>query len=272
MSDAEAMVAGRLRARVSLKVAGQRWRLARMRLRCERAALARVGRKRTRPRGRILSYHSTGTPEWGVNDVSPAAFRRQVEAALRLGYSFVPAAAIGSNGGRPTDLAITFDDGLRSITAVTPFLRERAIPFTLFVVPGWIDRRSGEGLFLGWDELEGLLSAGGAEIGSHSLGHRNFSTLTASERMEELVAPRETIRARLGVEADSFAIPWGRARDWDAGCTTLAQEAGYRLVFAQSEDQRPAGTVGRSFVTRFDDLVVMRGILEGRFDRWEEWY
>ena len=60
---------------------------------------------------------------WGVNDVSPAQFRRQIELALREGYRFVAASEIGRTGGSPRDLAITFDDGLKStLTIAAPIL------------------------------------------------------------------------------------------------------------------------------------------------------
>src|SRR3954466_14453274 len=82
------------------------------RLCCERYALSTVGRRVSRAGGRILCYHSLGQKEWGVNDVSPRRFQRHLELALNAGYRFVPANEIAATGGRPNELAITFDDGL----------------------------------------------------------------------------------------------------------------------------------------------------------------
>ena len=73
--------------------------LAAARLYAERSLLSVRGDARARPTGRILCYHSVGTPAWGVNDVSPARFRRQLESALRRGYRFVPAREIALTGG-----------------------------------------------------------------------------------------------------------------------------------------------------------------------------
>ena len=50
--------------------------------------------QRKRYIGRILCYHSVGQEEWGINDVTPAQFRRHIELALNAGYRFVPASEI----------------------------------------------------------------------------------------------------------------------------------------------------------------------------------
>ena len=42
-------------------------------------------------------------------------------------------------------------------------------------------------------------------------------------------------------------------------------------MFAQAEETRPAETVARTFVTRWDGDRVFRAALGGAFDRWEEW-
>ena len=78
----------------------RRAQLAALRMRCERTLLAGLGRNRARTRGRILCYHSVGTPQWGVNDVSPTQFRRHLELALAAGYRFVRAEEIAHSGGR----------------------------------------------------------------------------------------------------------------------------------------------------------------------------
>jgi peptidoglycan/xylan/chitin deacetylase (PgdA/CDA1 family) len=251
------------------KVRDQRWLAARLRLRAERESLSRFGKRRPRMRGRILAYHGTGTPEWGVNDVSADDFKQQVEHALSLGYRFEPAEEIARGNGGPFSLAITFDDGLRSILAVTGWLAERHLPFTVFVVTEWAGEPAD--LFLSWDEL-GELAAAGASIGSHSLSHRNFRSLSATERRDDLQRSRYEIEKRLGHAPEGFAIPFGRRRDWDMECTELARIAGYESVYAQAESRRPRGTVGRSFVTRYDRPRQFQALLEGRFDHWEEWF
>jgi peptidoglycan/xylan/chitin deacetylase (PgdA/CDA1 family) len=240
----------------------------------ERQLLALSHRGAASRRARILCYHSVGTPGWGVNDVSPARFRYQVESALEAGFQFVSAAAIASGGGEDGQLAITFDDGLRSVALnAAPVLAEYAIPWSLFVVTDWADGRHpfGEDLLLGWNDIVRVAESG-ATIGSHSVTHPDFRRLDESAIEHELQVSRRTIEARTGLNPTSFAIPFGQHNNWPASANRAARQAGYRHVYAQSEARRPAGTIPRTFVTRFDDSRLFRAALQGAFDSWEEWF
>jgi len=239
---------------------------------CERTALAALHAPAAASQGRILCYHSVGTPEWGVNDVSPARFRLQIETALKAGYRFAPALELARTGGQPNELAITFDDGLVSVAAnAAPILAEYAIPWTLFIVTGWADNRHawGDGVLLGWHEIERL--AADATIGSHSVTHPDFGRISTEMACEELHESRAMIQSRLGLIPNEFAIPLGQSGNWTPEAALSARAAGYDVVYAQSMNRRAPGTVGRTMVTRFDGKQIFRAALAGAFDDWEEW-
>lgn len=251
----------------------RRERVAAARMCCERTVMARLSFAQPGQRSRILCYHSVGTPEWGVNDVSPARFRRHIELALESGYRFVPADVIARTGGGPNALAITFDDGLKSVaTNAAPILAEYGVPWTVFVVSDWSEGRHafGDNLILTWDDVIQIASDG-ASIGSHSVTHPNFAGLDAPAMCGELYESRRLIKARTGLDPTAFAIPFGQSNNWPSAAATAAAEAGYEVVYAQSEQRRPPGTIPRTFVTRFDADTIFRAVLKGRFDGWEEW-
>lgn len=257
--------------RVLRRAGVTRRRAANLRMCCERPLLATKNRGRSR-RSRILCYHSVGTPEWGVNDVSPRRFARQAELALADGWRFVPATELATDPGEGK-LAVTFDDGIASVLHnAAPILREYRIPWTMFAVTGWTDgdHEWGPGTVLGWRDLE-RLAGDGVEIGSHSVSHPDFGRLDPVRAADELGASRRTIEDRIGVPVTSFAIPFGQSGNWTAAAQAAATDAGYTAIFAQSEVRRPAGTVARTFITRFDGDRVFRAALGGAFDRWEEW-
>src|SRR5256885_17019337 len=197
-------------------------------MRGEREILARVTHGRPAQRSRILCYHGVGTPSWGVNDLSPTRLAEQLELALGLGYRFV-GLDDAIQAGTPRSLAITFDDGLKSVaTNAAPILRALGVPFTVFVVSEWAEGRHsfGDGVMMGWGELQRLVEAG-ASIGSHSASHPNFSRISRAEMARQLKDSKETIAARLGVTPVAFAIPFGRSSDWTADAADAAAAAGY---------------------------------------------
>jgi peptidoglycan/xylan/chitin deacetylase (PgdA/CDA1 family) len=251
----------------------ERRHVAPVRMCCERHLLATFGRARKRWVGRILCYHTIGQPEWGVNDVTPEQFRRHIELALGAGFRFAPASEIARGGGDAKTLAITFDDGMKSVlTHAAPILKEYALPWSFFPVTDWCDGRADwlKDTVMSWGDVEALLSQG-AELGSHSVTHPDFSKVDLAGTTDELGNSRETIRKRLGFAPESFAIPFGQSGNWSAPAQKAARDAGYDIVYAQAEETRTPGTVARTFVTRFDGDRIFKALLAGKYDAWEEW-
>lgn len=259
----------------ALKLAGiTRARIAPMRMCCERNIIAALGQARKRYIGRILCYHTVGQSEWGVSDVTPAQFRRQLERALDAGFNFVPASEIVRTGGGPKDLAITFDDGLKSVlTNAAPILKDLGLPWMFFPVSEWSDGRHTmpDDFVLSWRDIETLLAAG-AEMGSHSATHPQFNCIGASQMVDELAGSRELFANRLGFAPETFAIPFGQSGNWTEDARKLARDAGYSTIYAQAEETRPTDTVARTFVTKYDGDFIFDALLKGKFDSWEEWF
>ena len=101
--------------------------------------------------------------------------------------------------------------------------------------------------------------------------HPNFARLTADAVAGELYGSRAQFRDRLGLELGEFAIPHGGSRHWPAGASAMARQAGYALVYAESEDRRPEDTIGRTMISGWDPDWSFRAALQGAYDRWEEW-
>lgn len=269
------MSAFRSHARLALgRVGITRPRLASAWMCCQRQAMTRSPHPLPPRRGgRILAYHAVGQSEWGFNDLSPARFRRQLESALDARYRFVTARHIALTGGAPDELAITFDDGLKSVCATAaPILQEMRIPFTVFAVSRWADGTHPYAEFaMNWRDLEAV-AKNGAQIGSHSATHPNFARITPEIATGELVESRETILKQLGIDVVEFAIPFGQQGDWNSTAQQLAQCAGYEVIYSQAETTAFPGTISRTKITKWDNRRVFIAALEGRFDAWEERY
>jgi peptidoglycan/xylan/chitin deacetylase (PgdA/CDA1 family) len=244
----------------------ERWTLAA----AQRAAGSSGGTRR----GRILTYHGIGTPEYGANDLRPRDFERHLQIAADDGWSFTTPAGVLAEPDKP-QLALTFDDGLSSVlTTALPVLRHHGIPATAFVISGWADGQIPDDwrrVALDWQGVSAL-QQGGMTVASHSVTHPDFGKLAPADARRELEVSRERLQQVLGIETTEFAIPLGQSRNWTPAAAQAAAEAGYTTVYAQANTTRPAGTVARTFITKIDRPVLFRAALAGAFDTWEEWY
>ena len=171
----------------------------------------------------VLCYHAVQEAPVTALDVSESALRKQLELLLAKGYcGSTFAAAVGGAVGART-LAVTFDDGHRSVLErAFPLLSELGMPATVFVPTSLV----GQPGALSWDELRELARAGW-EIGSHTVSHAMLTQASEDELANELRESRESIERELDQPCHSLAYPYGEA---DARVIAAAEAAGYRAA------------------------------------------
>jgi peptidoglycan/xylan/chitin deacetylase (PgdA/CDA1 family) len=189
----------------------------------------------------VLSYHAVSERWPAALSVTPDRFESQLRTLVERGYAGATFGdAIAARPARSKTVAVTFDDGYRSVLSLArPILRELGLPATVFVPtdfvgsgrpmswPG-IDRWLGgehepELVPLSWEEL-GELRAAGWEIGSHTCTHPHLTRLADDALAEELGRSRERCEEMLGAPCRSLAYPYG---DHDDRVVEAARAAGY---------------------------------------------
>jgi peptidoglycan/xylan/chitin deacetylase (PgdA/CDA1 family) len=186
----------------------------------------------------ILTYHSvdeTGS----VISIDERSFRRHISWLAERHVRVVPLEEITSVSADEDAVAITFDDGLASFGRVAaPLLVEHGFPVTLFVVTDAVGSsnvwrgRQDPGIpvqpLLDWDQL-GALREAGIQLGAHTCTHPRLNTLDGDALEREIVASKQRLARELGVDAKTFAYPYGAvnpeardvvARTFHYGCTT----------------------------------------------------
>jgi biofilm PGA synthesis lipoprotein PgaB len=193
--------------------------------------------------GVIFMYHhvANGTP--ASTSIAPEVFAEQMSFLEREGFEVVPLIdlleALADGRALPPDsVAITFDDGYRSVlTEALPLLESRGWPFTVFVNTDAID--AGYGGYLSWDELR-TLAQRGASIGNHSVSHshlvRRLEGETAAGWRRRVADEVEAATARLETEVGAalipaFAYPYG---EYTAEIKTIVEAAGLYGLGQQS--------------------------------------
>jgi peptidoglycan/xylan/chitin deacetylase (PgdA/CDA1 family) len=188
----------------------------------------------------VLAYHAL-SPAWpAALSIPPQRFEEQLRILAERGYESVTfgEAVAGRRGGKL--VAITFDDGFRSvIDRALPILTRFGFVATAFVPTAYIGRPEPNdwpnvnrwigGSYepelepMGWPDLAALADAGW-EIGSHTCTHPDLTSLDDQELGEELVTSRRHCERELGVACHSIAYPYGAV---DARVTAAAARAGY---------------------------------------------
>jgi peptidoglycan/xylan/chitin deacetylase (PgdA/CDA1 family) len=194
-----------------------------------------------------LCYHAVSSTWPAALAVTPAQFEYQLEWLAAHGYRGVTFRELVSRPGPGRLLAVTFDDGFRSVMSrALPILERLRWPATIFVPtpfmdgapmlrwPGidhWYDSvHCNELAALSWGDLREL-AAHGWEIGSHTLSHPRLSRLGEEALEEELRLSRIACEERLGMPCASVAYPYG---DVDERVVAAAGSAGYQAGAALS--------------------------------------
>jgi peptidoglycan/xylan/chitin deacetylase (PgdA/CDA1 family) len=222
----------------------------------------------------VLCYHAV-SPEWDAPlSVTPAAFDAQLSYLSRRGYRAVTVSEALGNPSPGRQVAITFDDGYRSvIECAKPILDRHGMVATLYVPtdyigterpmswPGidmWIGGPSEQELVpISWDEAAALRDAGW-EIGAHTCSHPHLPELDDDTLRDELERSRRVCEERLGKPCESLAYPFG---EFDRRVMAMARACGYANSVALGSDGGKVETAyrwPRAGVYNADDLRIFK--------------
>ena len=202
---------------------------------------------------------AAGLEERGTIDLN--AFLHQLRWLRRLGVRFIPMSDLwawleGKKKIPKRSAVLTFDDGLISIAEyVFPYLKQQAIPITIFVVAGLIGSESRfstkaaspKRRHLDLAHLKMLLDTGLVEIGAHGYHHVNLTQADSETLRRELQHAKVLLEKSLGIAVPYFAYPWGNTTE---AATQLLKEAGYRLAFTTRNKKLTSKNVDRLHIPR----------------------
>lgn len=165
----------------------------------------------------VLTFHAVDD-SGSVLSFPPEGLRRLLRGLRASGHAVVPLVELLERPEAPDRVAITFDDGMRSVfERALPVLREEGATASLFLTTGAVGEDNGwpgqpSGIprmpMLSWDEVEALHEAGWA-VEAHSVSHPDLRALGDTELDAELEQGAEEIARRLGRRPRAFAYPYG---------------------------------------------------------------
>ena len=164
---------------------------------------------------RILIYHQVGLGRGLQMEVEREDFEWQLDWLLanREIVGLETAIRRWNEPGSERLVVLTFDDGYRdTFTTAFPLLKQRAIPFVLYIATGMIDapaRPTDAPPSLGWGEIEAMMDGGLVTVGAHTHTHRDLRRAEQDEIWWELETADSGLAQRLGIRVRHFAYPWG---------------------------------------------------------------
>jgi peptidoglycan/xylan/chitin deacetylase (PgdA/CDA1 family) len=194
-----------------------------------------------------LAYHAVGPAPAGTplpaTFVPDAEFERQMDYLARH-RKVVPLSELDRDpDGGATQVAITFDDGYRSILErAAPILERYGFSATVFVPTAWLgDRNRWDGedlaeldLMTGAELVE--LASRGFEIASHGHRHIDMAAQSIEAVREDVEASVARIEELLGRRPRHLSYPYGRSSQ---AARDVVRDCGFAEAFALEWEDRP---------------------------------
>lgn len=190
----------------------------------------------------VLCYHAVSDDWPAALSVTPTRFAAQLEHLVGRGYVGVTFSETALGEASRKTVAVTFDDGYRSvIDRARPIMDRLQLPGTVFVATDWmgdepmrwpgIDQWMGgeherELTPMSWEQARSLVDSGW-EIGSHTRSHPRLPQLDDERLADELAGSRSACERELGVRCQSLSYPYG---DHDARVIAATEAAGYTIA------------------------------------------
>ncbi|OFW06451.1 MAG: hypothetical protein A3I61_20080 [Acidobacteria bacterium RIFCSPLOWO2_02_FULL_68_18] len=232
---------------------------------------------------RVLLYHAIDDPH-PADCLSLRVSRRQFldqMAVLRDdAYAVVPLDAVfhpqPDNGRLP--VAITFDDGYRTVAWAAAVLKDFGFPATFFVVPRFLDGVQSpaayweEWAYLTWGDLAALADHHEFAVGAHSTTHLDLRRCADARLAWEISEAKLLLERRIGRAVTSFSYPFGRH---DRRVRRAVERAGYELActsrYGLNRSPGSRYAVHRTEVAGRDSLRDFHWKLRGKYDWLAHW-
>ena len=133
---------------------------------------------------------------------------------------------------------ICFDDGDESIyKEAFPYLKEKRIPFTIFIIAGQVGNQDFNNLKLcTWEQLREMKNSGLVSFGAHTYDMHYLEDNKAIFLYKDMYNPfyrdikksKKVIEDNLGIEVTTMAYPFGNT---NSKVSQLVQKAGFQEAF-----------------------------------------
>ena len=160
----------------------------------------------------VFVYHRFGENNYPSTNIKMSQFKKHLEELTKNNYNVVSTGeivdALINNKDLPEKtVALTIDDAFFSIyKRAWPLLKEKKLPFTIFVSTGPLKSNSKN--YMNWEQIKEMDSHG-VTIGHHTRNHLHLVTKEKEKIISEIEEANNDFLKNLGYVPDIFAYPYG---------------------------------------------------------------
>ena len=214
----------------------------------------------------ILAYHKiTNKIGWGINNVPVRFFYRQMHYLHENGFRTVSVNDFLSGGiaehAYRKKVVLTFDDADVSVYEnAFPIMQKFGFTGTLFVITDFVGKKDmwdanpvgRHSSQMDWLQIKELV-ANGWTVGSHSISHRDLTSLTTTELYGELKGSKEILEKELNIGIKTISYPFNR---FNSNVLEKAFEAGYEKGFILGSSHFQSETKPRLAIPRLGIYLI----------------
>ena len=160
----------------------------------------------------VFVYHRFGENNYPSTNIKISQFKKHLEELTKNNYNVVSTeeivdALINNKDLPEKTVALTIDDAFFSIyKKAWPLLKEKKLPFTIFVSTGPLKSNSKN--YMNWEQIKEMDSHG-VTIGHHTKNHLHLVTKEKEKIISEIEEANNDFLKNLGYVPDIFAYPYG---------------------------------------------------------------
>ena len=160
----------------------------------------------------VFVYHRFGENNYPSTNIKISQFKKHLEELTKNNYNVVSTeeivdALINNKDLPEKTVALTIDDAFFSIyKRAWPLLKEKKLPFTIFVSTGPL--RSNSKNYMNWEQIKEMVNHG-VTIGHHTKNHLHLVTEEKEKIISEIEEANNDFLKNLGYVPDIFAYPYG---------------------------------------------------------------
>ena len=160
----------------------------------------------------VFVYHRFGENNYPSTNIRMPQFKKHLDELIKNNYNVVSIEtiidALQNNKNLPEKtVAITIDDAFFSIyKKAWPILKEKKLPFTVFVSTGPVNSNSKN--YMNWEQLKEMNNRG-VTIGHHTKNHFHLVGKKKETIISEIEEASDDFLKNLGYVPDIFAYPYG---------------------------------------------------------------